>query len=94
MNHIKQTNRFPSFVRLQVADQMPRGASTTDFYDLPFGFLNAVLTEVRSPTLERLSHSLGRMRLADGNKGDFFSSAITTLSGSRNLLAHTFESGL
>ncbi len=91
MNHIKQLDRSPGFVRLQVADQMPARSFPTNQGNLCFRFLDAVLAEVGRSGRYGWSNRFGRMGLAYGHQPNFFRPAIGPRSGRRDTLVHVIK---
>jgi hypothetical protein len=72
MNYIKQLNRSPDFIRLQVANKVPASSFPAHQGNLCVRFLDAVFAEVNRSSGYRLLNRFGRMRLADRHQGNVF----------------------
>jgi hypothetical protein len=88
VNHIKQLNRAPSFVRLQVANQMPARRRSAHYRDFCLRFLNAILSQVGYATRDRLLNDWGRMGLAYGHQCNILRPAIDPKGGRSDLRDH------
>src|ERR1700757_2388745 len=69
---MKQFRRFRSFVRLEVADQVPTGfAKVAQISDLAGKFLDPVFAEMTDASLICVANAVCRESLADRHKRDY-----------------------
>src|ERR1700752_4458919 len=87
MNHLEKTDRTPGFVCLKVSDKVPAHSIASDFSDLSFRFLDAILSEIGSSEFDQCPYYRRRMSLADRNQFDLFGLAASGVRGCGNSLA-------
>src|SRR4029079_7208204 len=92
MNHLKKIDGAPRFVCLKVSDKVPARAVGADFSNLFLRFLDAVLTQIRSPEIDQCPYYRRRMGLAYRNQFDLFGLATAGLRGRGNSLAYRGKS--
>src|ERR1700741_484973 len=88
MNDFKEGDGSPGFICLKVSDKMPVDCFPSDFGDLFFSFLDAILAEVSRPEFDHCPYYRRRMSFANGDQFDLVRRTATGCRGRGDLLAY------
>ncbi len=95
LHNVKKLDCAPSFVRLQMPDQMPQDlvffGDGAEFKDFGPSLLNPILTEIADARNDRFADASGRDGFADGDQCDLRSLTACAFAGRRNSLIDCFQ---